>query len=122
MSIEEAIKEYIETLTYQPVSEFTYNYRVEDIGNNCYEVYIVNSFADIVYTFEDVRPEEYEDGDSGYSAIVDFAYCKIAPFEADSNTEYFVDKLNKYIERCEIVSRILDSVDIPADPEERTYF
>lgn len=121
MSVEEAIKSYIENITYKPYDDFTYNYRVEKISDDNYEVYIINSFAEIIYTFEDVKSEEYELG-WGYSAIVGFSYCKITPFEADSNTEYFVDKLNKYIERCELVSSILDSVDVSLNPDERVYF
>jgi len=121
-NIQEMIKEYIEGITYQSHSEFTYNYRVEQVGDNDYEVYIINSFAEIIYIFKDVVEEAYEGDDVGYSAYVDFLSCKIVPFEADIDTKYYLDKLNKYIERCGLVSRILDSVDVPADPLERTYF
>jgi hypothetical protein len=120
-TIKEAIKDFIEERTYQPSNEFTYNFRVEE-SNGGYEAIIINSFAEIIYAFSDVRDEVYDDGEDGYSAIVDFVSCKITPFEADADTQYYVDKLNKYIERCEIVSNILDKIDVYSDPEERTYF
>jgi len=119
--ISAAIKDYMEGITYQSHSEFTYNYRVEQVGENDYEVYIINSFADIIYVFSDVR-EEMDDESGYYSAIVNLVSCKIIPFEVDGDTDYYVDKLNKYIERCELVSNILDKVDVYLDPEKRTTF
>lgn len=119
--ISAAIKDYMEDITYQSHSEFTYNYRVEQVGENDYEVYIINSFADIIYSFSDVR-EEMDDESGYYSAIVNLVSCKITPFEVDGDTDYYVDKLNKYIERCELVSNILDEVEVYLDPEKRTTF
>lgn len=119
--ISTTILDYIEDITYQPYSEFTYNYRVEQVGENDYEVYIVNSFADIIYAFSDVKEEMGEEA-GYYSAVVNLVSCKIIPFEVDGDTDYYLDKLNRYIERCELVSHILDSVDVYLDPEERTIF
>lgn len=120
--VKTAINDFMEELTYKPYNNFTYNYRVEQVADNEYEVYIVNSFATIIYSFADVREEDYELEEHNYSAIVDFISCKITPFEADSDTLYYLDGLNRYIEDCELVSKILDSVDVYLDREKRTYF
>lgn len=113
--IKDLIKGYMEDTTYQGSSEFTYNYRVEQVSDTDYEVYIVNSFADIIYSFSDVMQDE-----DGYSAIVRFVSCKINGFEVGDVNGY-LDNLEKYIERCEIVAGILDSVDTWLD-DTRTYF
>lgn len=126
--IKEIIKTYVEDKTYVSHSEFTYNYRVEQVGDNDYEVYIVNSFATLVYSFNDVQdnsdefdPEEIEKYGRQYSAIVGFESCVIDQFVADSVTEYYLDKLNIYIERCELVAQIMHNIDTYTD-DRRTYF
>ena len=121
--IKTVIKDYMEQITYQPDHNYTYNHRVEEVPGG-YEVYIINSFAEIIYSFEDVREEGYDDeeGKMEYSAVVDFVSCKITPYEANYDTQYYVDQLSGYIENCELVKRILDSVDDWSDPERRTYF
>ena len=120
-NIRKAIQDYFEERTYSGSSEFTYNYRVEEVSEG-YEVYIVNSFATIIYSITDVIEEEYEGGEMDYSGIVDFISCEITPFTADTNTEYPLDQLRKYIKRCELVANILDSIDVYYDPNTRTYF
>ena len=120
-NIKEAIKDYFEARTYSSSSEFTYNYRVEEVSGG-YEVYIVNSFATIIYFITDILEEEYEGSEIDYSGIVDFISCEITPFTADTNTEYYVDQLRKYIKRCELVANILNSIDVYDDPNERIYF
>lgn len=126
--IAELIKSYMEDTTYQSHSEYTYNYRVEQVGENDYEVYIVNSFAEIVYSFIDVQdasddfePEENEEYGPYYSAIIKLKSCVIHGFEANGETDYYLDKLNHYIECCELVADILDDVDTYID-DRRTYF
>lgn len=121
-NVKTAIKEYMEDITYQSHSHFTYNYRVEQVTENEYEIYIINSFAEIIYAFTDVREEDYELEEHNYSAIIDFVSCKITPYEADSDTSYYLDGLNRYIEDCELVARVLDSVDVYYDKNRRTYF
>lgn len=114
-NIKELIKDYAEDIT--GAHKNTFNYRVEQVGENNYGLYIINSFADIEYSFSDVQEDE-----DGYSAIVDMVYCKInESFSANSDTDYYVDGLNRYIENCEIVADILDSIDVYRDGT-RTYF
>lgn len=121
-SISEVIKSRVEDISYQSHSKFTYNYRVEEEEPGVYFVYIINSFADIVYIFRDVREEEVdEDGTVLYSALIDFYSCKITPFEASIDTDYYADRLSSYIEQCELVYDILNSIEVPADPTERIY-
>lgn len=114
-SIKELIKDYAEGIT--GAHNNTFNYRVEQVGENNYGLYIINSFADIEYSFSDVQEDE-----DGYSAIVRMVYCKINEgFYADDETQYYVDALNRYIDECKIVADILDSIDVYAD-DTRTYF
>jgi len=123
--IKEAIKSYMEDTTYQSSSDFDFEYRVEQTRNNDYEVYIESSFATIIYTFIDVQDvkDQYEDiGDEPvYSAIIDFVSCNIEPFHADSNTNYYLDELNHYIRKCELVASMMDCVDTYFD-DRRTVF
>lgn len=114
--IKEMIKNYMEEKMYQSNSEYTYNFRVEQVDDYTYGVYIINSFADIEYSFSDVQEDE-----DGYSAIIDFVYCKINGFTVTSETDYYVDKLDKYMKSCEIVYEMLNSVDTYFD-DHRTYF
>lgn len=114
--IKEMIKNYMEEKMYQSNSEYTYNFRVEQVDDYTYGVYIINSFADIEYSFSDVQEDE-----DGYSAIIDFVYCKINGFTVTSETDYYVDKLDKYMKSCEIVYEMLNSVDTYFD-DRRTYF
>lgn len=116
--VTELIKEYMEDQTYQPLSYFDFEYEVRQVNGSDYEVYITDDIAEIIYIFKDVK---YEDEDSGYSAYIDFISCKIESFEADIN-DYYVTKLTKYIEKCDLVCKILDSIDVFYNPEDRTYF
>lgn len=115
IGIKEAIKDYVEGTTH--AERNTFNYRVEQVNDDTYGVYIINSFADIEYMFYGVQ----RDAD-GYSAEVELVYCKILQgFYADSNTDYYVDALNRYIEDCKTVANILDSIEVYGDGT-RTYF
>lgn len=113
-TIETLIQEYMENQMYQSNSEYTYNFRVSAFDNNTYAVDIINSFAEIEYLFSDVQQDE-----DGYSAIIEFGYCKINGFTA--NNEYYADQLDRYINRCELVYNMLSSVDTYFD-DRRTYF
>lgn len=128
-NVKDIIKEFVEERTYQSRSNFTFNYRVEQVGDNDYEVYIINSYAEVIYLFADVTDDtdQYTDPRDAeyapfYSAKVSLVSCKIYGFEADEETSYYLDGLRRYMEQCEMVEYILDSIPTYFDPEVRTNF
>ena len=114
----DVIKDYFEAETYSSGSPFSC--RVEDIGDNNYQVYFICSGAEIVYDVFDFR-EDIDEGDSYYSAIIKLNHVSVDGFEADVNTDYYLDVFRKYQELCEDVESILDDINTYFD-DKRTEF